>query len=62
MGERTKKLLKRTLTDQEVIKLYVKGKSTTEIGKCANVSSRYVRMVLHKHNVEMRSFESESIP
>ncbi|MFB4169143.1 LAGLIDADG family homing endonuclease [Virgibacillus sp. JSM 102003] len=58
MGERTKKLRKRTLTDQEVIKLYKKGKSTTEIGKCANVSSRYVRMVLHKHNVEMRSFGS----
>lgn len=38
----------------EIIKLYLDGKSTTSIAKLANVSPRYIRMLLKENNVEMR--------
>lgn len=54
MEEGKRKIRKRTLNVEAMIKLYKEGSSTTEIGKLANVSARYVRMVLNKHNIERR--------
>ncbi|WP_130859943.1 LAGLIDADG family homing endonuclease [Gracilibacillus phocaeensis] len=45
---------KRNLEINEIIKLYEDGESTTEIATIANVSSRYIRMLLKQHHVEMR--------
>lgn len=47
---------KRTLEIDEMIKIYQEGLSTTEIAKLANVSPRYVRVVLTNNNVEKRPF------
>ncbi|SFI73555.1 LAGLIDADG-like domain-containing protein [Bacillus sp. 71mf] len=38
-----------------MIKLYLDGSSTSDIANLANVTSRYVRMVLADNNVEMRA-------
>lgn len=46
---------KRILETEKIIKLYLDGESTTEIAKLANVSSRYIRMLLKNNNVEMRA-------
>jgi hypothetical protein len=40
-------------TKEEIIELYNSGKSTVEIALHANVSDRYIRMVLKDSNVEM---------
>lgn len=45
---------KRTLSTQTIIDLYEQGLSTEEIGVKANVSARYVRMLLNKNNVMLR--------
>lgn len=45
---------KRILETKEIIKLYQAGKSTTDIAKFANVSSRYIRVLLKDNNIEMR--------
>lgn len=45
---------KSLLSEHEVIRLYLEGYSTTEIGNLSNVSSRYIRLILNKNNVEMR--------
>ncbi|PGE28041.1 endonuclease [Bacillus pseudomycoides] len=55
MNERSKKKSKCTLKKAEMIKLYLEGKSTSNIAKTANVSARYVRMVLADNNVERRA-------
>lgn len=55
MNERRKKKSKCTLKKAEMIKLYLEGKSTSNIAKTANVSARYVRMVLADNNVERRA-------
>lgn len=47
---------KRTMEIDEMINLYQEGNSTTEIAKQANVSSRYVRLVLAENNIEKRPF------
>src|SRR5690625_4230977 len=49
-----KRRRKRTLSTEEIIKLYKDGKSTTEIAKLANVSARYIRMILNEYKVAMR--------
>lgn len=43
---------------KKIIELYKKGKSTTELGRLANVSPRYIRMLLNDHNVERRAHGS----
>lgn len=48
------RIRKRKLSTEEIINLYTKGDSTTEIGKLANVSARYVNQLLKKNNVERR--------
>ncbi|WP_227994805.1 helix-turn-helix domain-containing protein [Oceanobacillus sp. CFH 90083] len=48
------RLRKRALETKEIIRLYQKDESTTEIAKIANVSPRYIRMLLKDNNVEMR--------
>lgn len=50
---------KRTLSTQEIIQLYEQGLSTEEIGEKANVSARYVRMLLNKNNVQLRPHEGK---
>lgn len=50
----TKQSKKRTLEISEIIQLYQDGESTTEIAVMANISSRYVRLILQENNVEMR--------
>ncbi|PEE39778.1 LAGLIDADG family homing endonuclease [Bacillus pseudomycoides] len=55
MIERSKKKSKCTLEKAEMIKLYLEGESTSNIVKLANVSARYVRMVLTDNNVEKRA-------
>ncbi|MEI4620158.1 endonuclease [Bacillus pfraonensis] len=55
MVDRSKKKSKCTLEKDEMIKLYLKGESTSNIAKLANVSPRYVRMVLTDNNVEKRA-------
>ncbi|MFZ3577774.1 hypothetical protein [Virgibacillus sp. DJP39] len=58
MEKQGRNLIKRTLSDGEVVRLYGEGKSTTEIADKDNVSPRYIRMLLKKHNVEKRAFGS----
>jgi len=48
------RLTKRTLKTKEIIKRYEDGESTTEITTLANVSPRYIRMLLKDNNVQMR--------
>jgi intein-encoded DNA endonuclease-like protein len=45
---------KSKLTKEEMIRMYEEGSSTTEIGKLAGVSARYVNLVLKNNNVERR--------
>jgi intein-encoded DNA endonuclease-like protein len=45
---------KRIIETTEVIKLYQNGEYTANIAKLANVSSRYIRMLLKENEVEMR--------
>lgn len=52
------KYRKRTMSTEKIIALYKEGKSTTELGKLANVSPRYIRMLLNDNNVERRSHGS----
>jgi intein-encoded DNA endonuclease-like protein len=56
MSNKPKRKKKRTMEIPEMIKMYLNGNSTTEIGKMANVSSRYVNMVLTENNIEKRPF------
>ncbi|HDX9577370.1 TPA: hypothetical protein ROX88_000862 [Bacillus pseudomycoides] len=44
-----------TMEKSEMIKLYLEGSSTSDIADLANVTSRYVRMVLTDNNVEKRA-------
>lgn len=44
-----------TMEKSEMIKLYLDGSSTSDIANLANVTSRYVHMVLTDNNVEMRA-------
>ncbi|MDZ5609781.1 LAGLIDADG family homing endonuclease [Bacillus pseudomycoides] len=55
MNERSKKKSKCTLETAEMIKLYLEGESTSNIAKLANVTPRYIRMVLADNNVERRA-------
>nr|WP_174613519.1 hypothetical protein [Virgibacillus ihumii] len=48
------RLTKRTLSDREIVELYKNGERTIEIANHANVTSRYICLVLHRNNVEMR--------
>lgn len=50
----SKPLRKRLLETEEIIKLYQNGESTTVIAKAANVSPRYITMLLKDNNVELR--------
>jgi len=52
------KYRKRTMSTEKIIELYKKGKSTTELGRLADVSPRYIRMLLNDHNVERRAHGS----
>lgn len=45
---------KRTMEISEMIKLYREGRNTKEIGKLANLSTRYVRKILTDNNIEKR--------
>jgi intein-encoded DNA endonuclease-like protein len=45
---------KSKLTKEEMIRMYEEGSSTTEIGKLAGISARYVNLVLKSNNVERR--------
>lgn len=58
LSDVNKNLRKRTLSINTIIKMYKEGKSTTEIAKLSNISSRYVRMLLKKNEVKMRSHGS----
>lgn len=42
------------LSKEEIIKMYEMGKSTIEIADIADVSDRYIKMVLKNANVIMR--------
>lgn len=53
-----KKKAKCKLSKSEIIHLYVEGKSTSEIAMLANVSARYIRMVLSDSNVPRRAIGS----
>ncbi|OQR56704.1 LAGLIDADG family homing endonuclease [Bacillus sp. CDB3] len=55
--EREKKS-KCKLSKSEIIHLYTEGKSTSEIAMLANVSARYIRMVLADNNVPRRAIGS----
>ncbi|OZU90180.1 endonuclease [Virgibacillus indicus] len=55
MEKNNNRIRKRKLSTEEIINLYNKGDSTTEIGKLANVSARYVNQLLKENNVERRS-------
>lgn len=46
--------LKRKLSIEKIIQMYKEGESTTVIAERANVSARYIRMILKDNNVEMR--------
>ncbi|MFD1849473.1 LAGLIDADG family homing endonuclease [Oceanobacillus bengalensis] len=46
--------LKRTLSVEQIIQMYREGESTTVIAERANVSARYIRLILNENNVEMR--------
>lgn len=49
-------MTKRTMEIEEMIKRYKEGKSTTEIAAMANVTARYVSLILKENNVEKRAF------
>lgn len=49
---------KRTIETKEIINMYKNGMSTKEIGSKANVSARYIRMLLNDNDVEMRAHGS----
>ncbi|TPV42230.1 LAGLIDADG family homing endonuclease [Bacillus dicomae] len=53
-----KKNSKCKLSKSEIIHLYAEGKSTSEIAMLANVSARYIRMVLSDSNVPRRAIGS----
>ncbi|HDR7801298.1 TPA: hypothetical protein QCY03_005175 [Bacillus tropicus] len=53
-----KKNSKCKLSKSEIIHLYAEGKSTSEIATLANVSARYIRMVLTDTNVPRRAIGS----
>ncbi|MHA4261742.1 endonuclease [Bacillus cereus] len=53
-----KKNSKCKLSKSEIIHLYAEGKSTSEIAMLANVSARYIRMVLSDNNVPRRAIGS----
>lgn len=53
-----KKNSKCKLSKSEIIHLYTEGKSTSEIAMLANVSARYIRMVLSDNNVPRRAIGS----
>ncbi|PDZ05526.1 endonuclease [Bacillus cereus] len=55
--ERNKKS-KCKLSKYEITQLYAEGKSTSEIAILANVSARYIRMVLSDNNVPRRAIGS----
>ncbi|PFR99814.1 LAGLIDADG family homing endonuclease [Bacillus cereus] len=55
MLEGSKRHYKCTLEKSEIIKLYLEGESTSNIAKLANVSARYIRMILTNNNVETRT-------
>ncbi|MBO1625506.1 LAGLIDADG family homing endonuclease [Bacillus arachidis] len=55
MVDRSKKNSKCALEKDEMIKLYLEGESTSNIAKLANVTARYVRMVLTDNNVKKRT-------
>ena len=46
------------LSKSEITQLYTEGKSTSEIATLANVSARYIRMVLSDSNVPRRAIGS----
>lgn len=46
------------MNTERIIELYEEGKSTTELGKLANVSPRYIHMLLSDNNVEKRAHGS----
>lgn len=50
----SKRPSKRKLEISEIISLYLEGESTTIIAEKANISPRYVRMILNDNNVKMR--------
>ncbi|WP_338113651.1 helix-turn-helix domain-containing protein [Oceanobacillus caeni] len=50
----SKKLRKRTLSTEEIIQMYKSGESTTKIAERANVSARYIRLLLSENHIEMR--------
>ncbi|PGA98787.1 LAGLIDADG family homing endonuclease [Bacillus toyonensis] len=54
----SKKKSKCKLSKSEIIHLYAEGKSTSEIAMLANVSARYIRMVLKDNNVPRRAIGS----
>ncbi|SFD77669.1 LAGLIDADG-like domain-containing protein [Lentibacillus persicus] len=54
MTNQTGKIRKRTLSTGKIIELYQKGMSTTEIAVKANVSSRYIRILLKQNKVQLR--------
>ncbi len=53
-----KKKSKCKLSKSEITRLYTEGKSTSEIATLANVSARYIRMVLSDSNVPRRTIGS----
>ncbi|PFC14061.1 LAGLIDADG family homing endonuclease [Bacillus cereus] len=53
-----KKKSKCKLSKSEITQLYAEGKSTSEIATLANVSARYIRMVLTDNNVPRRAIGS----
>ena len=53
-----KKKSKCKLSKSEIMHLYTEGKSTSEIAMLANVSARYIRMVLSDNNVPRRAIGS----
>lgn len=53
-----KKNSKCKLSKPEIIHLYGEGKSTSEIAILANVSARYIRMILTDNNVPRRAIGS----
>ncbi|MFE6138480.1 hypothetical protein [Bacillus sp. NPDC057893] len=58
MHEGNKKKSKCKLSRFEMIQLYTEGKRTSEITMLANVSARYIRMVLTDNNVPRRAIGS----
>ncbi|EEM83624.1 hypothetical protein bthur0011_23650 [Bacillus thuringiensis serovar huazhongensis BGSC 4BD1] len=53
-----KKKSKCKLSKAEIIHMYAEGESTSEIAMLANVSARYIRMVLTDNNVPRRAIGS----